>query len=598
MIIDGSKMTTNDPERQQRRLGAILFADVVGYSFLMGKDEVATHAMTWELIREFEHHIDRFQGEILNVAGDGVLALFGSVVNAVEYAVHIQEILNGRHAKILGEHPVQFRIGINIGDVIPEGGQIYGDGVNIASRLEGLAEPGGVCVSAAVYEQIRNKLNYGYECLGPQVLKNIVEPVEVYLLRPDGGGAVMTASPRSAASSGESAKGDLPSRPSVAVLPLVNMSGDPQEDYFSDGITEDITTSLSKFHDLFVIARGSSFTFKHKSMDVNQVSRALGVRYLVQGSVRQAGKKVRIAVQLVDARSGRNLWADRFDRQLEDIFDLQDEITETIVSAMAVQIEVAERERMRTMRPADLEAYGLVLQGQQKLFHYTREDNSQARDMYMAALNVDARYARAFAAISRTYNFDWRYSWADSPQEALNKALDLARTAVSLDEHDARGYAELGFVNLYRKHHERSIEAYRRSIVLNPNDADVMVEMADALVHAGQSEEAIELMKKAMRLNPFYPDLYLWNLGGAYFNLRQYREAIDTLESMHNPAEGRRLLAASYAHLDRLDEAKFQAVKVLEAHPEFSLKHWEMIQPDKNPDDTAHFVEGLKKAGL
>ena len=591
-------MTASDGPRRQRRLGAIFFADVVGYSALMGRDELATHATTRESIAEFERRIGRFDGKILNVAGDGVLAFFGSVVNAVEYAVEVQQALGAMDRKILGEHRVCFRIGINIGDVISEADGVYGDSVNIASRLEQLAEPGGVCVSAAVYEQIRNKLNYGYECLGPQALKNIAEPVEVYRLRPEGGGAVMTASPRPAASSRGPAMEDLSSRPSVAVLPLVNMSGDPREDYFSDGVTEDITTSLSKFHDLFVIARGSSFTYKHKSMDVSQIGQALGVRYLVRGSVRRAGKKVRIAAQLVDAGSGRNLWADRFDRQLEDIFDLQDEITETIVTVMAVQIEVAERERMRTMRPADLEAYGLVLQGQQKLFHYTREDNSLARDMYMAALKVDARYARAFAAISRTYNFDWRYSWASSPQEALNKALDLARTAVSLDERDARGYAELGFVNLYRKQHERSIEAYRRSLVLNPNDADVMVEMADTLVHAGQSEEAIELMKKAMRLNPFYPDLYLWNLGGAYFNLRQYREAIGTLEGMHNPAEGRRLLAASYAHLDRLDDAKFQAVKVLEAHPDFSLKHWEMIQPDKNPDDTAHFVDGLKKAGL
>jgi TolB-like protein/class 3 adenylate cyclase len=434
-------MTTKGGKRQQRQLGAILFADVVGYSFLMGRDEGATHAITSELIGEFEHHIDGFQGEILNIAGDGVLAFFGSVVNAVEYAVVVQEALSGRDEKILGEHPIQFRIGINIGDVISEGGTVHGDGVNIASRLEALAEPGGVCVSAAVYEQIRNKLNYGYECLGPQHLKNIVEPVEVYRLRPKGSGAIMIASPRHEIG-GARIERELPSGPSVAVLPLVNLSGERTEDYFSDGITEDIITNLSKFQDLFVIARGSSFIYKHTSMPLHEIGQTLGVRYLVQGSIRRANGHVRVAAQLVDAPIDRNIWADSYDRQLDDIFDLQDEITEIIVAAMAVQIEAAEWKRMRQVIPTDLEAYGLVLQGQQKLFHYTREDNSGARDLYMAALDADPRYARALASISRTYNFDWRYSWADSPDEALNKALDLARTAVSLDERNARGFAE------------------------------------------------------------------------------------------------------------------------------------------------------------
>lgn len=590
-------MTNGTDGRKQRRLGAIVFADVAGYSFLMGQNEVATHETTTKFIGEFERQIEKFQGKVLNVAGDGVLAFFGSVVNAAEFSVHIQETLRGEDRDSLDDNAIQFRIGINIGDVIFEGGTVYGDSVNIASRLEGLAEPGGICISAAVYEQISNKLDYGYEYLGPQDLKNIIGPVEVYRLRGEVGGTVMTPSPRSVVGRAM-AETILPARPSVAVLPLANLSSDPGEDYFANGITEDITTSLSKFHDLFVTARGSSFNYQHKFIPLDQIGRVLGVRYLVQGSVQRAANRVRIAVQLVEAEGGRNLWADRFDRHFDDIFDLQDEISETIVTSMAVRIEVAERNRMRQVQPADLEAYGLVLQGQQRLYRYTREDNSQARDMYMAAIESDARYARAFAAVSRTFNFDWRYSWTDAPQEALGKALELARTAVTLDDTDARGYAELGFVNLYRKHHEQAIDAYRHALVLNPNDADVMAEMADTLVHAGRSEEAIELLKKAMRLNPFYPDLYLWNLGGAYFNLRRYAEAINVLERMHTPAEGRRLLAASYAYLDRMEEAKFQAGKVLEAHPNFSRKHWEMIQPDKNADDTAHFVEGLKKAGL
>jgi TolB-like protein/Flp pilus assembly protein TadD len=552
---------------------------------------------TTKIIGEFELQIEKFKGKILNVAGDGILAFFDSVVNAAEFAVHIQEILRGKDRGTLDDNPVQFRIGINIGDVILDGGTVYGDSVNIASRLMGLAEPGGICISATVYEQISNKLDYGYEYLGPQDLKNIIGPVEVYRLREEVGGTVMTPSPRRVAGRAL-VETILPTRPSVAVLPLTNLSSDPREDYFANGITEDITTSLSKFHDLFVTARGSSFNYQHKFTPLDQIGRVLGVRYLVQGSVQRAGNRVRIAAQLVEAGSGQNLWADRFDRHFDDIFDLQDEITEIIVASMAVRIEAAESDRMHQVQPADLAAYGLVLQGQESLYRYTREDNARARDMYMAAIESDARYARAFAAVSRTFNFDWRYSWSDAPQEALEKALELARTAVRLDETDARGYAELGFVNLYRKHHEQAIDAYGHALLLNPNDADVMAEMADALVHAGRSEEAIELLQKAMRLNPFYPDLYLWNLGGAYFNLRRYAETIDVLERMHTPTEGRRLLAASYAYLDRMEEARFQAGKVLEAHPNFSLKHWEMIQPDKNAEDTAHFVEGLKRAGL
>lgn len=593
----GPKKSIAEDDRRRRHLGAIFFADVVGYSFLMGKDEQATLAATRSLIREFQDRIGQYDGRVIDVMGDGLLAFFDSVVNSVEFAVLMQKVVAKRNETVLGEFPVQFRIGINIGDVIAEEASIYGNGVNIASRIQGLAAPGGISISGAVYEQIRNKLNYGYECLGTKSLKNIADPVEVFRLRPERQGAIMLASARRLILGGASDH-NLPNRPSVAVLPFANLSGDASEEFFSDGISEDIITSLSRFHDLFVIARNSSFTFKHKSLPAQEIGRALGVRYLVQGSVRRSGERLRIGAQLVESTRGQTLWAERFDRKLHDLFDLQDEITATIVTAMAVQIEAAEHERVRQSIPADMDAYGLVLRGQKKLFNYTRKDNAQARELYTAALELDPQYARAYAAISRTHNFDWRYSWSDDPDASLNMALELARLAVSLDESDARGYSELGFVNLYRKKHSASIDAYRRALMLNPNDADVMVEMADALVHTGEPDEAMVLIEKAMRLNPFYPDLYLWNLGGAYFNLRRYEEAVETLERMHNPTEGRRLLAASYAYLGRLDDARFNAAKLLEAHPEFSLRHWEMVQPDKDPEDTAHFVNGLKRAGL
>jgi adenylate cyclase len=391
----------------------------------------------------------------------------------------------------------------------------------------------------------------------------------------------------------------FPERPSIAVLPFTNMSGDPEQEYFSDGITEDIITSLSKFKDLFVIARESSFAFKDMATPpVEKVVALLGVRYLVMGSIRRTHDRVRFTVRLVDASRDHVIWAESFDRSYEYIFELQDDITEVIVSAIAMQVESAEIERMRESLPANLDAYGLVLQAQQKLHYWAKVQNLEARDLFDQALEADSRYARAMAGASRTYNLDWRYSWAESPETSLEKALELARTSVTLDEYDYRGYAELGFVNLYRKRHEASLKYYERSLRLNPNDANVMAEMADALTNSGRPEEAIRLIEKAMRLNPFYPDYYLWYLGGAYFDLRRYEDVIESVGQMHNPTEGRRLLAASYAHLGRIEEARRQASLVLQAHPNFSLEHWQRILPDKQSENVTHLIKGLKKAGL
>ncbi len=590
-------MSRHEAESGHRQLGAILFADVVGYSDLMGEDELATHEAVKGHLGTFEQYSVRYEGEILQVRGDGILALFDSIVNAVRFSIDVQKAVAAANQPVPEERRIMFRIGINLGEVVKEEASVYGDSVNIAARIEGLADPGGICVSAAVYEQIKNKLRYGYEYLGPQRLKNIRDPIEIFRVREESEGAAMAASPR-ALSRGIELGRSPPKLPSVAVLPFINLSGDPSEHWLSDGVTEDITTNLSKFHNLFVIARSSAFTYKNKSARPQQAAEELGVRYVTQGSIRKLGNRVRISVALADAESGRTIWGERYDRDLDDIFTMQDEITHMIVAATAVRIEATESERVRQMRPSDLEAYGLVLQGQQRIFRYTRDDNQEARKLYEAALDIDPRYARAIAAVSRTLNLDWRYSWTGSPDEALDEALEFARQAALLDETDARGFGELGFVHLYRKEHEASINAYTRALILNPNDADLMADMADALAHSGRSEEAVELLQKAMHLNPFYPDQYLWHLGGAYFNLKRYEDAVDTLLCMHNPTEGRRLLAASYGQLGRTSEAREQAAKVLEAHPSFSLKRWASIQPDKYSEDLEHFVDGLKKAGL
>lgn len=581
-----------------RWLKAILFADVAGYTRLMAADEEATHRIITDYLSVFEALSERFDGKLLEVRGDGIFAIFASVISAVRSAVEFQALVEKKNEAISEHSRVRFRVGIHLGDVLTDAGRYFGDSVNIASRLESLADSGGVCVSRAVYEQVKNKLGYGYEYLGPQRLKNVADTIEAYAVREEMQEAVMAPTLRVDATPSAITQRAHLERSSLVVLPFQNISGDPNEEYFSDGISEDITTNLSKFHNLFVIARGSAFIYKGKKVSAQQVGQELGVRYVTEGSIRKVANKVRISAQLIDAEVGQTLWGEHYDRQLDDVFAVQDEITEYIVGATAVQIESAELERMRQNPPADLEAYSLVLQGQQQLFRYTQQANSDARRMYEAARGADPRYARAVAAISRTLNIDWRYSWSESPDEALDRALELARESVALDATDARGHSELGFVYLYRKEHDLAINAYKRALALNPNDADVMSDMADALAHSGRSDEAIGLLSRAVLLNPFYPDQYLWHLGGAYFNLKRYEEAIETLLRMNNPAEGRRLLAASYGQLGLAKEARDQAAKLLAVHPDFSLENWSRVQPDRYQEDVEHFVEGLKKAGL
>jgi len=575
----------------RRRLGAVLFADIANYSRLMGEDEIGT-VLTVKTRFEILHEASaRHHGDILQVRGDGAFLLFDSAVDAVTFALEIQKRMDEANAGMDPERAIRFRIGINLGEILFDRDAVSGDSINIAARIEALAPPGSVCVTGAVYDQTRNKVPVGYEYLGPKTLKNIAEPVDVFLLREDAQPATMTAGFRRRQDTGE------PRDLSVVVLPF-KFQGDQGESWFASGMTEDITTSLSRFRNLFVISRASAFVFREQEIAPQEAAREFGVRYVIAGSVQKAGRRMRVSVRLVDAIRDRIMWGEHYSREIEDIFDIQDEITQIVVSTTAVQIESSERERTRTLPPSDLRAYGYVLQGQQHIFQYRREENRVARELYDAALEADPVYARAIAAKSRTLNLDWRYDWTESPDLILDEALGLALKATELDEADARGFGELGFVHLYRKEHEAAISAYKRALLLNPNDADLMSDMADALAHSGRSDEAIELLQKAMRLNPFYPDQYLWHLGGAYYNLHRYDEAIRTLESMQNPTEGRRLLAASYAQLGRLEEARSHARKVLEAHPNFRVEHWAGVQPDRHQADVLHFVEGLTKAGL
>jgi TolB-like protein/class 3 adenylate cyclase len=577
----------------KRSLGAILFADVAGYSKLMSENEQAAQTAVRAVLDTFEVHCQSHDGTIQQVRGDGVFAMFASSVNALRAAMEAQQELKTLNAR--ADMKVELRVGINLGEVMHDETGIFGDSINVAARLEGLADPGGVCISSAVYEQVKNRLNYGYEPIGLQTLKNISEPIEVFKVVHDVATATRSASLRPIS---HSERKQISQKPSVAVLPFSNLSGDPSDSWFSEGLTQDITSNLSKFHNLFVISRNSAFVYQGRQITARQVASELGVRYIVHGNVRKAGDRVRVSVDLADALQDQMVWGEHYDRTLEDIFEVQDEVTSMVVAGTAVQIDAAERRLALSTPPNLLEAYSLSLRGQQHIYRYRRDDNETARKLYTEANRIDEKYARATAGISRSLNVGWRYSWLDDQENPLDKALEYAQIAVGLDQTDARGHGELGFAHLYRKEHEASINAYQRAVSLNPNDADLLSELADAYGHSGRNEDAIDLFKRAMQLNPFYPDQYLWYLGGVYYNMRDYDHAIATIMQMHNPAEGQRLLAASYAQLGNMKMARQHADILLQVHPQFSIEKWAGILPDKDSEDAAHFIEGLKKAGL
>jgi TolB-like protein len=381
------------------------------------------------------------------------------------------------------------------------------------------------------------------------------------------------------------------------VLALANLSGDPANDHLCEGIAEDVIANLSRFRSLMVIARHSAFLFSLNAYRAREIGRRLGVRYLLSGSLRRAGKRRRLAVELIDAETESVLWSDRFSIEIEQLFDLQDEITGAVASRLAVQIDFAER-RQESQYPQDMRAYGLVLRGQQLILRFSKEANAHARRLFEEAIDIAPDYGRAYSAMSRTHNLDWRYSWSAEPDQSLEAAVDLAHHAIELDRLDARGFAELGFANLYKKRHDDALAEYARAMALNPNDADIIVEYADALVYAGQPWKSVELLEKAMRLNPYYPDWYLWYRADAFNAMGRPAEVIATVQRMQNPDEGRRLLAANFALLGMMDEARAQAREVMRLHPEFTISRWRDRPPYRDVAILERYIDGLRKAGL
>ncbi len=581
----------------RRKLAAILVADVVGYSRLMGEDEVGTldalRAHREELI---EPKIAEHEGRIVKLMGDGLLAEFPSAVEAIQCAVEIQRTMGERNADIPEDRQMIYRMGINIGDIIVEAEDIYGDGVNIAARLEGLAEPGGICVARNVYNQVKTKVEASFEDLGEKEVKNIPEPLRVYRVVSD---ALVVQAVRS-----PSTVLPLLDKPSIAVLAFENMSGDVEQEYFADGIAEDIITSLSHTHWLFVVARNSSFTFKGRAVDVKRVSEELGVRYVLEGSVRKAGNRVRITAQLIDAATGNHIWAERYDRDLEDIFAVQDEITESVVAAIGPELMVAETQRAQRKPPQSLDAWDYVLRAVSHIWRYTEEDNRKAQDLLRKAIELDPAYAQAHSMLGWSYVWHAWMGWGDRPADFNPLAREAARTAVALDEHDPWGHVVLGRVHAFGRDQENAVAELEKAIQLNPNLPMAWGMLGLALAYGGKSEQAIAELDRAIRASPRDPfnAVYYGIYSVAHYLAGRYEEAARWARQgvqlrPDNPG-CHRMVAISCAKLGQFEEARAAMDRAKRLQPGLSLAWAEAYAPYARPEDLKHYIDGLREAGL
>ncbi|MER9623309.1 adenylate/guanylate cyclase domain-containing protein [Mesorhizobium sp. M0222] len=573
-------------QRVQRRLAAILAIDVVGYSRLTERDEVGTLTRLKSRRREIlQPMISKHHGRIIKLIGDGALIEFGSAVNAVDCAVELQKAMDIANADVAGDRRIVLRAGINLGDVIVQGSDLYGDGVNVAARLESLSEPGGLCISGSVFEQVNGKLPHSFVSLGPQTLKNIDRPVQTYRLAGEDGAAVVASA----------IELSLPVKPSIVVLPFVNMSADVEQEYFVDGLTEDLITDLSKVPELFVIARNSSFAYKGRSVDTRQIARELGVKYVLEGSARRLADRVRINAQLIDAPAGGHIWADRFDRDLADIFAAQDEVVGKIVEALAGKLATANlKERYR---PTNLKAYDLYLRGRAEWAHST-EAGVAAIPLFERAIALDPNYADAYRWLAISQCEAWVFR--NYPMNPLRQqSMASARKAIELDPENSGTHWVLAFILLIERLWDESAKECEISLRLNPNDADAWANFGNLKIYEGRGVEAIACMEKALRLNPRPPSWYFWLLGGAQSAAGKYEEAVKTLRNDATyRTESRVKLASILALLGRLEEAREEATLYLATNPHFRISHWVESQPYRDLALRDMYVEGLRTAGF
>jgi adenylate cyclase len=612
-----------------------LAADVVGYSRLMAADEAGTHARLKALRKQFiEPTIAAHHGRTVKLMGDGALVEFASVVDAVQCAVEIQRAMAERETEVADDRRIRFRVGVNLGDVIIEGDDIYGDGVNIAARLEGLARPGGIVISGTAFDHARSKAQAGFRTLGPQQIKNIPEPVRAYqvLLDPKAVGTVIDCEARAAPSRWQwpamaaasmavvavmSALGAwlwLSDKPasvvglaqanerSIAVLPFENKSGSAEQEYFSDGISEDIITDLSKISDLLVIARNSSFKFKGQSADLRQVAGDLGVRYVLEGSVRRAGDQLRISAQLIEGNTGAHLWAERYDRPLDNVFAVQDDITRQIVEALHLELTQAERDRLMRRYTDDVRAYDDYLLARSLRADLTKDKNEEARRLLERAAERDPNFAAAYAELSWAHHRAWESDWSESPEASRELALALAKKAVALDEMLAEGHARMAWAYLWRRQFEDAIAAGRRAIALDPNYADGYMLLSHTLIYAGDAAEGVEIAIEGMPLDPDSMYHTLMHLADGQRLLGQYEKAIEnfrrSVELRPDFVPGYVWLASTYRTLGRQVEAEAAAAQVLQLNPHFSISAYGGKVPYRDEGVLEQFRKGLRAAGL
>jgi len=623
----------------KRKLTAILSADVKGYSRLMGGDEEGT-LRTLTAYREIMATlIQQHNGRVVNAPGDALLAEFESVVDAVKSAVEIQRELTKRNADLPPDRRMEYRIGINLGDVMVDGESIYGDGVNIAARLESLSEAGGICISGTAFDQVKNKLNLGYKYLGEQTVKNISEPVRVYrvMTEPEAAGKVLgekrtkptpwqrpvtvlviiliviaaaiaiwkfyiRPTPPVEVASKEKMAFTLPDKPSIAVLPFTNMSGDPKEDYFGDGLAEEIITALSKTPKLFVIARNSTFVFKGKPASIKQVAETLGVQYVLEGSVRKTGNKVRITAQLIDALSGRHLWAERYDRDLKDIFAIQDEISLKITSVLNVKLSDGEIALFLGKGTKNLEAYLRLIQARDLFIRLNKENNAQAKRLVEEVITMDPNYAMAYALLAISYCYDVIFGASQSPRESIARGIEMAQKSISLNNKISFPHGALSLLYFLKNDYDKAISEAEIGVALEPNSAYSYNFLGHALNYSSRYSEAISAFEKSIRFDPIPPYVTLNGLAHSLRMVGRYEEAVSIfkklLQKLPDNLLGQLGLTATYSMMGRDADARAQAKEVLRIDPNFSVDSYSKRVSYKNKDDWNRYMDALRKAGL
>jgi adenylate cyclase len=579
----------------ERRLAAVLALDMVGYSRLMEADEPGTLArLKTHRLELIDPAIAKNKGRIIKSTGDGLLVEFQSIGDAVVCAVEIQRRMARRNADLPAARWIQFLIGFYLGDVIFEDGDIFGDGVNVAGRLQALADPGGIWVSRAVRDQVQvgERFDVGFDDLGEQAVKNLARPIPAFRIRLDAAAPAPAAAPVAGAA-------DATRKPSIAVLPFANMSGDPEQEFFADGLTEDIITALSRFRELFVISRNSAFVHKGKAVKIQDVAAEFGVQYVVEGSVRKAGNRVRVTVQLIDAPSDHHVWAERYDRDLEDIFAIQDEVTGAIVATLLGRIEAATYDRVERKPTGNMAAYECVLTG--KVLHHrsAREDNAEAQRMLERAIALDPKYAHAHAWKACVLGQTWVNGWCDDRDATFARIGEALQAALALDESDSDVHRILAAWNLVQHNFDKSLYHQERALGLNPNNDLIVVQQGEVLTWLGRPEEGIDWILRAMRLNPYHPARYWSHLGRAYYMARRYAEAAEAFARISTPDHTHHAFqAAAFAQLGDATAAGAHAAEALRRAPDFSVQSYLETLHYKRASDREHHRDGLLKAGL